>query len=130
VEVRALEVEHTPKALLPYGVHLILNRKKSDRQCCCSGEAALTQVSKSNVCHHLDGGVGLTSGDTPQPRLHGTDGDCHADLTHVRAMGHGQPACSVRSECCRCSQYGGVRHIAISETPASAGLWYKVFHPW
>jgi hypothetical protein len=31
MEVRALEVRHNLKALLPYGVLLILNREKRDR---------------------------------------------------------------------------------------------------
>jgi hypothetical protein len=65
MEVRVLKVGHSPKALLPYGVLLILNREKRDTQCCCSGEAALTQVSKSGVCRHLDDGVGLTVDDGP-----------------------------------------------------------------
>jgi phage-related protein len=43
IEVRALEVGHGPKALLPYRVLLILNWEKRDRQCCYSGEAVLTQ---------------------------------------------------------------------------------------
>jgi hypothetical protein len=42
VEVRALEVGHGLKALLPYRVLLILNWEKRDRQCCYSGEAVLT----------------------------------------------------------------------------------------
>jgi hypothetical protein len=42
VEVRALEVRHSIKALQTYGVLLILNRKKHDRRCCCSSEAVLT----------------------------------------------------------------------------------------
>jgi hypothetical protein len=33
VELRALEVGHGRKALLPYGVFLIPNREKRDRQC-------------------------------------------------------------------------------------------------
>jgi hypothetical protein len=41
VEVRALEVGHDLKALLPYGVLLILNREKRDRQCRYSCEAIL-----------------------------------------------------------------------------------------
>jgi hypothetical protein len=41
VEVRALEVGHSLKVLLPYGVLLIPNLKKRDRQCCSSGEAVL-----------------------------------------------------------------------------------------
>jgi hypothetical protein len=42
MEVRDLEVGHGLKALLPYGVFLILNWEKRDRQCCCSSEAVLT----------------------------------------------------------------------------------------
>jgi hypothetical protein len=43
MEVRSLEVGHSLKTLLPYGVLLILNRKKRDRQCCSSGEVVLAQ---------------------------------------------------------------------------------------
>jgi hypothetical protein len=43
VEVRALEVGHGLKMLLPYGVLLIPNREKHDRQCCRSGEVVLAQ---------------------------------------------------------------------------------------
>jgi hypothetical protein len=39
VEVRALEVGHGLKTLLPHGVLLIQNWEKRDRQCCCSGKA-------------------------------------------------------------------------------------------
>jgi hypothetical protein len=39
--VRALKGEHDLKALLPYGVLLILNREKHDRQCRYSCEAIL-----------------------------------------------------------------------------------------
>jgi hypothetical protein len=42
MEVRALEVRHGLKTLLPYGVLLIPNWEKRDRQCCSSGEAVLT----------------------------------------------------------------------------------------
>jgi hypothetical protein len=41
VEVRALEVGHDLKALLPYGVLLILNWEKRDRQCFYSCKAVL-----------------------------------------------------------------------------------------
>jgi hypothetical protein len=37
VEERALEVGHSLNALLPYGVLLIPNWEKLDRQCCSSG---------------------------------------------------------------------------------------------
>jgi hypothetical protein len=54
VEVRALEVGHGLKMLLPYGVLLILNREKRDRQCCSSGEAVLAQGGESDVRHQLN----------------------------------------------------------------------------
>jgi hypothetical protein len=92
VEVRALEVEHSLKMLLPYGVLLILNRKKRDRQCCSSGEAVLAQGYESHVRHQLNAGVGLTADDGPQPWLCGVEGYRHADLALVNAMGHGQSA--------------------------------------
>ena len=92
VEVRALEVGHGLKTLLPYGVLLILNRKKRDRQCCSSGEVVLAQGGESDVCHQLNVGVGLTADDGPRPRLHGVEGYHHTDLTPVQAMGHRQSA--------------------------------------
>jgi hypothetical protein len=48
-EVRGLEVEHGLKTLLPYGVLLILNREKHNKQCCSSGEVVLTQGGESDV---------------------------------------------------------------------------------
>jgi hypothetical protein len=51
MEVRALEVRHGLKTLLPYGVLQIPNRKKCDRQCCSSGEAVLAQGGESDVRH-------------------------------------------------------------------------------
>jgi hypothetical protein len=90
VEVRALEVRHGLKTLLPYGVLLILNREKRDRQCCSSGEVILTQGGESHVRHHLNAGVGLTADDGPRPQLHGVKGYHHTDLTLVHAMGRGR----------------------------------------
>jgi hypothetical protein len=58
MEVRALEVGHDLKALLPYEVILILNQKKRDRQCCSSGKSVLAQGGESDVRHHLNTGVG------------------------------------------------------------------------
>jgi hypothetical protein len=43
MEVRALDVKHGLKALLPYKVLLILIREKHDRQRRCSCEAILEQ---------------------------------------------------------------------------------------
>jgi hypothetical protein len=49
MEVRALEVGHGLKMLLPYGVLLISNQEKHDRQYCSSCEAVLTQGGESHV---------------------------------------------------------------------------------
>jgi hypothetical protein len=92
VEVRALEVRHGLKVLLPYGVLLIPNREKCDKQCCSSGEAVLAQGDESDVRHHLNAGVRLAANDGPRPRLRGVKGYHHADLSPVQAMGHGQSA--------------------------------------
>jgi hypothetical protein len=89
MEVRALKVRHGIKALLPYGVLLILNWEKRDRQGCSSGEAVLAQVGESDVRHHLHTSVGLATDDGPGPRLRGVKGYRHADLAPVQAVGHG-----------------------------------------
>jgi hypothetical protein len=65
MEVRALEVEHGCKTLLPYGVLLIPDREKRDRQCGGSGEAVLAQRGESDVCHHLKASAGLAADDGP-----------------------------------------------------------------
>jgi hypothetical protein len=65
MEVRALEVIHGLKALLPYGVLLILNREKRNRQCCCSGEVVSTQGGEGDVHHHLNAGVRLAANGRP-----------------------------------------------------------------
>jgi hypothetical protein len=95
--VRAVEVGHSLKALLPYRVLLILNREKHERQCSSSDEPVLAQGGESDVCHHLNAGVGLAVDDGPRPRLHGVEGYHHTDLAPVQAMGHGQPATVDRS---------------------------------
>jgi hypothetical protein len=92
MEVRALEVRHNLKALLPYGVLLIPNWDKRDRQCCSSGEAVLAQGGESDVRHHLNASVGLAADDGPRPRLRGLEGYHHADLALVHAVGRGQSA--------------------------------------
>jgi hypothetical protein len=63
VEVRALEVGHGLKTLLPYGVLLILNREKHDRQCCSSSDVVHAQGGESDVSHQLNVGVELTADD-------------------------------------------------------------------
>jgi hypothetical protein len=65
VDVRALKVGQGLKALLPYGVLLILNREKCDRQCGSSGEAVLAQGGDNDVHHHLNASVGLAADDGP-----------------------------------------------------------------
>jgi hypothetical protein len=90
MEVRALEDGHSLMALLPYGVLLILNREKRDRQRCYSGEAVLSQGGEGDVCHHLDAGVRLAANDGPRPRLCGVEGHHHANLALVQVMGLGQ----------------------------------------
>jgi hypothetical protein len=89
VEVRGLQVGHSLKALLPYGVLLIPNREKCDRQCCRSGEVILAQGGESDVRHHLNAGVRIAADDGPRPWLHGVEGYRHADLAPVQAVGQG-----------------------------------------
>jgi hypothetical protein len=65
MEVRALEVGHGLKALLLYGILLILNRDKCDKQCRCSCKAVLAQGGEGDVCHHLNTDVRLIADDGP-----------------------------------------------------------------
>jgi hypothetical protein len=65
MEVRALEVGHGLKMLLPYGVLLILNQKKHDRQCSSSSEAVLAQGGESDVRYQFNADVGLAVDDGP-----------------------------------------------------------------
>jgi hypothetical protein len=97
MEVRALEVGHGPKALLPYGALLILNQVKCDRQRCHNGEAVLAQGGEGDVRHHLNVGVGLTVNDGLRPWLCGVECYRHADLTPVQVVGLGQSATIDRS---------------------------------
>jgi hypothetical protein len=90
MEVRALEVGHGVKTLLPYGVLLILNWKKRDRQCCSSGEVVLAQGGESDVRLQLNAGVRLPADDGPRPWLRGVEGYHHAELALVHAVVHGQ----------------------------------------
>jgi hypothetical protein len=83
MEMRALEVIHRRKALLPYMVLLIPNREKRDRQCGSSCVVLLTQGGESDVRRHLNAGVGLAVHDGPQLWLHRVEGYCHTNLTHV-----------------------------------------------
>jgi hypothetical protein len=97
VEVRALKVGHGRKALLPYGVLLIPNQEKRDRQCGGSCEAVHTQGGESDVCHHLNAGVGLAANGGPHPRLRRVEGYRHANLAHVQVVDPGQSAMVDRS---------------------------------
>lgn len=65
MELSTLKVGHDRKMLLPYGVLLIPNREKRDRQCSGNGEAVLAPRGESDVRHHLNAGVGLTVDDGP-----------------------------------------------------------------
>jgi hypothetical protein len=66
VEVRVLDVRHGLKALLPYGVLLIPNQQKCDRQCCCSGEVVLAEGDEAMcaiISTLLSGSVPMTNPD-------------------------------------------------------------------
>jgi hypothetical protein len=97
MEVRALEVEHGRKALLPNGVLLIPNREKRNRQCGSSGEVVLTQGSESDVRHHLNTGVRLAANDGPRPWLRRVKGYRHTSLAPVQVVDPGQSATVDRS---------------------------------
>jgi hypothetical protein len=96
VEVRALEVGHGLKTLLTYGVLLILNREKCNRQCCSSGEVVLAQGDESDVRHQLNTRIRIAADDGPQPQLHGVKGYHHGDLALVHTVGCGQSATADR----------------------------------
>jgi hypothetical protein len=89
MEVMALEVGHGLKALLPYGVLLILNREKRDRQCLYRCEAVLAQGGEGDVRHHLNAGVGLAADDGPWSWVCGVEGYYHANLTLVQVVDPG-----------------------------------------
>jgi hypothetical protein len=97
MEVRALEVGHGHKTLLPYRVLLIPDRKKHDRQCGGSGEVVLAQRGESDVRHHLNAGVGLTANVRPRPWLRRVDGYQHANLAPIQVVDPGQSAMVDRS---------------------------------
>jgi hypothetical protein len=90
VEVRALKVKHGLKALLPYGVLLIPNQEKRDRQCCCSCEVVLAQGGEGDVRHHLNACVRLVADDGPRLWLHGVEGYHHTKLAPVQVVDPGQ----------------------------------------
>jgi hypothetical protein len=97
VEVRALEIGHSCKTLLPYGVLLILDQKKRDRQCGGSGEAVLSQRGEGDVRHHLNAGVRLTADDGSRPRPRRLEGYHHTNLAPVQVVDPRQPATVDRS---------------------------------
>jgi hypothetical protein len=55
VEVRTLEVGHSLKVLLPYGIPLITNQEERVWHLCGSGEATLPQGGECDLCCLLDG---------------------------------------------------------------------------
>jgi hypothetical protein len=95
--IPAISKRGVTKTLLPYGVLLILNRKKRDRQFCSSGKVVLAQGDESDVCHQLNTGVRLAADDGPHPWLCGVEGCRHANLTLVHAVGRRQSAMVDRS---------------------------------
>jgi hypothetical protein len=92
VEVRALEVRHCRKIMLPNGVLLIPNQEKQNRQCGDSGEAVLAQRCESDVRHHLNAGVELAVDDVPRTWLHRVKRYCHFNLAPVQVMDPRQSA--------------------------------------
>jgi hypothetical protein len=90
VDVRTLEVGHDRKVLLPHGIFLIPNWEKCDGHRCGSGEAALTQGGECDVCHLLNGGVGIATDNSSRPWLHRVDGYHHAGLAYVQDVNHRQ----------------------------------------
>jgi hypothetical protein len=97
VEVRAHEIGHSRKTLLPYGVLLILDQKKRDRQCGGSGETVLSQRGEGDVRHHLNAGVRLTADDGSRPRPRRLEGYRHTNLAPVQVVDPRQPATVDRS---------------------------------
>jgi hypothetical protein len=89
VEVRALEVGHGRKMLLPYGILLILDREKRNRQCNGSGETVLARRGESDVHHHLNTGARLATDDGPRPWLCKVKGYHHANLTPIHVVDPG-----------------------------------------
>jgi hypothetical protein len=63
IEVRALDVGHGLKALLPHMIFLNLNREWRDQHPSGSGEVTHTKRGEWDVCHLLHGGVRLTADD-------------------------------------------------------------------
>jgi hypothetical protein len=55
MEVGALRVGHSHKALLPHRVLLITNREERRRHLSSGGEVALTLGGEGDKCHLLDG---------------------------------------------------------------------------
>jgi hypothetical protein len=65
MKVRALEVGHGLKAMLPYGILLILNQEKRDRQFDYSCEAVPTQGGEGDVRYHINTSVRVAANDRP-----------------------------------------------------------------
>jgi hypothetical protein len=97
MEVRALEVRHGLNVLLPYGVLLIPNWEKRDRQCRCSCEAVLALGGEGDVRHYLNTGIWLAADVGPWLWVHGVKGYDHANLTPDQVVNPGQSATVDRS---------------------------------
>jgi hypothetical protein len=88
VEVGALEVGHSLKALLPHRILLVADQKEHNWHHGGVDEAGLTQGGECDLCRLLDGLIQLDPNDSCHPRLHQVEGYHHVDLALVLAMGH------------------------------------------
>jgi hypothetical protein len=91
-DVRALEIRHGLKALLPHKGFLILNWEKRTWHHNGSGEVTLAQRGERDVGHLLDSSVGLAADDGPHPWIFLVEGYRHAGLAYVQTIGHRQAA--------------------------------------
>jgi hypothetical protein len=88
VEVGPLGVGYGLKALLPYRIFLVTDRKERDWHRSGVGEMVLTQGGECDLCRLLDGLIQLDPNDSCHPQLHQVEGYHHANLALVLAMGH------------------------------------------
>jgi hypothetical protein len=88
MEVRALEVGHSLKTLLPHMILLVTDGKERDWHRGGVDEAALTQGGECDLCHLLDGLIQLDPDDGCHPWLRRVEGYHHVDLAFVLVMGH------------------------------------------
>jgi hypothetical protein len=89
VEVWALRVGYSLKALLPHRVSPIANQKKRDRHRSGVSKATPTQWSEGDLCRLIDGVIKLNTDNGGHPWLFQTERNGHADLTLLHVMSHG-----------------------------------------